>query len=235
MLISPAQLVCSANYACDHNSLTIEENIMLTVLNLKREEHKTKLTERAQQLYIEALVATSQFLIAQSSSIKAPIANSIKSSAESITGYSTTELLIVKEAAKLALYDAEFRDDIADTLDISDDVIRDVSIKLQKDLAGEVSPTIGDELIESVLIVLASHPEIVDSLREAIDASRNEISIIYDTSDVINEQVSPELTEDEAYSVLSLAKKNMDMNEGISWSTLKCDADYLFEADSPRL
>ena len=232
MFVNLVQLVSSAQYAAERNSLTLEENIMLSVLNLKRDGHKPELVEEAQQLYAKSLDAT--FKIAQGILAEPPLTYKNPSNHEVFSVYTSTEMLIVKEAAKLALYDAEFRDDIADTLGITDDVIRDVSLKLQKDLASDELPV--DGFIDGVLQFLNDHPGLglADKLREAIDVSRKEISIIYDTSDVINDQVSSELTEEQAYNVLILSKKNFDMNCGITHGSLKNEAEYLYESGDCR-
>lgn len=56
------------------------------------------------------------------------------------------------------------------------------------------------------------------------------ITITWDTSDV--QEVRPDLTDDQAWEVLCLAKSEHDANIGISWDTLDYWADYLYPVDN---
>jgi len=50
--------------------------------------------------------------------------------------YSAGEMLIIKEAARLALADADVFDDIAGAMDVADQVLINIREKLQADLNG---------------------------------------------------------------------------------------------------
>jgi hypothetical protein len=55
------------------------------------------------------------------------------------------------------------------------------------------------------------------------------ITITWDTSDV--QEVRPDLTDDQAWEVLCLAKAEHDANIGINWDILDYWAAYLYPVD----
>ena len=57
-------------------------------------------------------------------------------------------------------------------------------------------------------------------------AARNQIAIIWCIEDV--QSVRPDLSEEQAWSVLQFAEKKHDANWGINWQTLECAANTLF-------
>ena len=60
----------------------------------------------------------------------------------------------------------------------------------------------------------------------ATQNSERSISIIWNVEDV--QEVAPSLTDEQAYQVLLLCKKNHDATLGITWETLECHSEILF-------
>ena len=59
-----------------------------------------------------------------------------------------------------------------------------------------------------------------------------EIAIFWHIEDV--QSVRPDLTDEQASSVLKNLKKNHDANEGITWEIIKVIADILFPEEMPK-
>jgi hypothetical protein len=60
----------------------------------------------------------------------------------------------------------------------------------------------------------------------AVLAERGEIAILWSIEDV--KTVRPDLTEVQAWQVLTQAERRHDADVGISWHTLECLADNIF-------
>ena len=58
----------------------------------------------------------------------------------------------------------------------------------------------------------------------------DEIAIVWSVADVL--EVRPDLTEDQAYEVLQIAKDNHDANLGINWDVLAIHAEWHFPEET---
>lgn len=62
-------------------------------------------------------------------------------------------------------------------------------------------------------------------LREAL-ADQREIAVVWGVDDV--QEVRPDLTDEQAWEVLTAARRYHDAEIGISWDVLACHADMMF-------
>lgn len=67
----------------------------------------------------------------------------------------------------------------------------------------------------------------------ATQNSERSISIIWNVEDV--QEVAPNLTDEQAYEVLLLCKKNHDANYGITWETLEAHAEILYPGSTVQI
>jgi len=141
--------------------------------------------------------------------------------------YTQEEEIILKEAAKMALGDADTFTDLSEHLDLKDDIMRDLREKLHKDLNSDPSSQKepNDSLISDVLARIKSGDLDADLIRNAIDAELKEISIIWSVDDVRDIQSAAEMNEESAYTVLLTAKRLHDREYGISRDTFRVYID----------
>jgi len=104
--------------------------------------------------------------------------------------------------------------------------------RLTIDKLHKPSEDVGDKLIQDILTVLTTRPELAHQIRDEIDNLRHEMSLVYSPADIQN-SIGSELSVDQAIEVLTLAKQKMSMSEGITWDVLSGHIEELYE--SPRL
>ncbi len=135
---------------------------------------------------------------------------------------------IIHSIAKSALADADFFDDTAESLAVSDSKMTEIRDRLDQNKSLSIFLS-NDELLAELLARIDACELSVTTIRNSVDQHTKQISIIWGVADIAG--LAPSLTDDEAYEVLLTANRSHNPEQGINWDVLRAHIDE-FEADN---